>query len=420
MSDQQDILKLLARRIVEATQSDKDQNLPQFSDGKKIALGLKGGGMRGVIEAATAAAFESTARLAELIPENNGDCLAARKQLHAEHADYAKTKQYSTSGASWCDEMFCVSVGAPVGLFFAAKQARLRTPIFFEEMATPKFLNLALILGIAKREITDRNHDKDFRPPMDLGLMMRAIKAPEKGLNIAEVQKSGIPIRFAVTDLNAPIQSRWIDPMAQGNDVLELTKAACRIPGIAGKPEEGEPRYVDAMVSPLTMMPTDEFDHIVVFDSHPVNAKPDNKRFDIADQVTTWVSRAAMNDKDEAKEYLKFIDSQKQRSAQVEEESKKHPDRFVYFGTPEGSEEITNATIDPEKLKKQADLAYRYTMERLYAPLIEVLIEKNVPIKNADAADFSPPTFWEIREASEQPNRTHSRRISQAFKQTKG
>ncbi|MDD4616544.1 MAG: hypothetical protein PHW76_05435 [Alphaproteobacteria bacterium] len=410
---EQEILNAVARRIVEA-QTVNSNNQTQFSDGKKIVLAIEGGGMRGVIEAATAAAFESIERFAELVVEHGGDCLAAREALEAEQADEASTKQHAVNGVSWADFISCVSVGAPVGSFATAKQARLRTPIFFEEMATKDFLNLPRIFGIAKREITDRNHKNDFTPPMDLDLMMKAVKDPDKGLNVEEILNSKTQIRFAVTDLDA-MRSRWVDPLEQqGSKLFDLLKATCRIPGIAGKPEQGEPRFIDAMISPVTLLPENKFDYIVVFGSHPIGTTPRKKGFDIADFVTTWVSRAAMKDGNEAKRYLGFIKEQEQRNEVSVENSKKQPGRYLYFGTPPDAEEISNSTLDPAKLKRQADLAYMHTIQVLYAPVIKALEEKT-SLRNAQQpTDFRAPDFWGVSEGAE-CQRHYIQRIKQAL-----
>jgi hypothetical protein len=407
MSDSNEILKIIARRTIDAEGALKPRD---FSDGKRIALALEGGGMRGVIEAATAAAFESMARLVELIVENGGDCRAARAALEAEQSEYAKLREHPKSGVLWADKMFCVSVGAPVGLFSAAKQARERTPIFFEEMATREFVDLKLLFGIVKREITDRGHNKDFRPPMNLGVMLKAMKHPEQGLDVAQVLNSGIPIRFAVTELDAsPIRNTWIDPLIrQGSTVFEITKAACLIPGIAGAPEQGEPRHFDTMISPVAMLPANEnFDYVIVFGSHPVGDRAKRKLFNIFSSVMTWASRAAMKDGNEAAKYVEFITEQKRRSAEIVKESKRQTDRFVYFGTPEGTPEVTNATIDPLKLKNQAALAYKSTMERLRDPYLDVLTEKKgVRLTNVDdLKEIKTPAFWNISEQSKEPSR---------------
>ncbi len=397
MVGQADILQLIVRRML-----DKEEP-GGFSDGKKIVLAIEGGGLSSAIAAGCASAIQATDRFANLVMECDGDFKAAKQQLEKELNDNCNVEQRQTKPLSCFDAMYGTSAGAPTALYLTTKQGISGTTVYYENLTNTFFLDVKRMFPYVAADILSRGRAHEAKPLMDLDRMIDVINGtldPEKKLNVALLRQSKTPIRFAVTNLDT-MTRELIDPCAgTDEDLYANIKTACLIPGVAGKPITNHPRRVDAMTTPIDLIPPDEADCIVVLSSRPLDSDLRSTRqgmVKIMDDFVSQLSRLAMKDADEAARYLAFDKKRSFSSALHIIKSQKQKDRYVYFGLPKGAAPISNSCMSAEILRNASISGYLNTLEAFRAPLIEELRQRGIAVKNENIA-FAPPARWRAAE----------------------
>jgi predicted patatin/cPLA2 family phospholipase len=179
LSLQHPVAKILLARRETASQPDSRR------DGRRIALAIEGGGMRGVVSAGMVAALE---------------------QL-------GLTDSF--------DGVFGSSAGAIAGAYFVANQARYGTTIFYEDINNRKFINPLRVLSGG--------------PILSLEYLLDVVCKQVKRLHVADVLNARIPFTVIASSL---IHNRSV-ALSNFNtldDLIEALRGGARIPFFAGPP----------------------------------------------------------------------------------------------------------------------------------------------------------------------------------------
>lgn len=153
--------QLLVTRRAEATNRSRRQ------DRAHLALVLEGGGMRGVVSVAMAAALEE---------EGFHDAF---------------------------DSIHGSSAGACGGAYFAARQAPLGTTVYYEDINNRQFIDLLRWVR--------------FRPIMDTDFLINEIMRKRKALNVETLVAAPGLMHIVLTDIDA-LKSSSISNFADAND----------------------------------------------------------------------------------------------------------------------------------------------------------------------------------------------------------
>jgi len=369
------ILKAIIRRIA------NEEHPGGFSDNKKITLSIEGGKLSCVIGAGCSSGIETVQSLIPLLHTHDGDLSAAFQTLQ----NRSLTKQRNVS----CfDGVYCTSGGGPIGAYFLTGQAVSGTTIFSENLTSRDFFDIKRGFAYAAGEILGL---KPSAPPImnvDFFIdIMSGLSGDEKKLNIDAFKQSKTPLYFAVTNLDT-MRRELISP---GPDSLfSSVKAACFIPGLAGKPpvHQGRLRYVDARTSPIDLIPK-ETDYVLAIGSRPIGSS--TKKTGRSKGITTLMDQLSplALGRQEGARYLKFVRDQRCVSANFVAASQNQRGRYVYLGMPEGSRKLSDLCTNPDRLMSFGTSAYLNTLEIFRAPLIQ----DGLVLKNKQAP-FSPPTRW--------------------------
>jgi predicted patatin/cPLA2 family phospholipase len=158
------------------------------SDGRRIALVIEGGGMRGVVSAGMAAAIE---------------------QL----------------GLTCCfDEVHGASAGAFAAAFLLADQAAYLTGLYPHGFGNPMFAS-------ARRMLLER------RPVFDLEYVARVVWRAQRPLHTERILRSGIELHCTATDVE---RAEVVDltQLADDGEIRAAMLASSRLPWLAGGPVE--------------------------------------------------------------------------------------------------------------------------------------------------------------------------------------
>jgi predicted patatin/cPLA2 family phospholipase len=168
------------------------------TDGRRIALAIEGGGMRGVVSAGMVAALEQL------------------KMLDA------------------IDVVYGSSAGALSGAYFIAGQARYGTTIFYENINNREFIDLWRLLA--------------GKPVLSLEFLLDHVCIHEKPLDIERVLRSPIPLNVVSSSLSAK-KSVPLSGFANREELFQAIRGSARIPYFAGDPVQfrGD-KYLDASV----------------------------------------------------------------------------------------------------------------------------------------------------------------------------
>jgi predicted patatin/cPLA2 family phospholipase len=179
-------------------------------DGASIALVVEGGAMRGVISAGMVWALE----------------------------DLGLVEAF--------DAIYGSSAGAINAAYFLGGRAGLGTTIYYEDINSPKFIDLARPLR--------------GRPIVDLGFLLDDVAVTRKELPIARVLASRAPLTIVATDVDAG-ESHALRSFASGSELVSALRASATMPVVAGGPHMfGGRRYLDASISEPIPVPTAERD----------------------------------------------------------------------------------------------------------------------------------------------------------------
>jgi predicted patatin/cPLA2 family phospholipase len=154
-------------------------------DGRRIALAIEGGGMRGVVSAGMVSALEE---------------IGLRDAF---------------------DAVFGSSAGAISGAYFVARQARYGTTIFYEDINNTDFINIA-------RWLTGK-------PILSLEYLLDYVCVTKKALQVDAVRTSDVPL-LAVASSLTQHKSVVLTDFADNNELIEALRASARIPYFAGRP----------------------------------------------------------------------------------------------------------------------------------------------------------------------------------------
>ena len=169
------------------------------SDGRRIALAIEGGGMRGVVSAGMTAAIE---------------------QLGLTDA---------------FDEVHGASAGAFNAAFLLAGQATYLTGLYPHGFGDPSFASLRRVLR--------------GRPPFDMDYVIGQVWRQRRPLAIARILSRGIELHCTATDVErAAIVD--LDGLANGDEIRCAMRASARLPWLAGPPVPFRGRrWLDATIA---------------------------------------------------------------------------------------------------------------------------------------------------------------------------
>lgn len=195
-------------------------------DGRKLALAIEGGGMRGVV---------------------SGGMVAALEELDLLHC---------------FDAVYGSSAGAICGAYLVAQQARLGVTIFYENINNREFIDLRRFF-----------FSKD--PALSLSFLLDKVCVEEKPLDIERILLSPIPLRVVSTSVKT-LKPTVLSNFRDGKQLFNALRASARIPIVAGGPVEyGGDLYFDASVSesvPYQSAISDGFTDVVVLLTRPKGA----------------------------------------------------------------------------------------------------------------------------------------------------
>jgi predicted patatin/cPLA2 family phospholipase len=179
-------------------------------DGASIALAVEGGAMRGVISAGMVWALE----------------------------DLGLVDAF--------DAVYGSSAGAINAAYFLGGRAGLGTTIYYEDINSAKFIDLARPLR--------------GRPIVDLGFLLDEVAVRRKHLPLDRVLASSSPLTVVATDVEAG-EARALRSFGSATDLVAALRASATMPVVAGGPRAyGGRRYLDASISEPIPVPTAERD----------------------------------------------------------------------------------------------------------------------------------------------------------------
>ena len=165
---------------------DEGSKPGQRADGRRIALVIEGGGMRGVVSAGMTAAIEQ---------------LGLRDAF---------------------DEVHGASAGAFNGAFLLAGQAAYLTALYPHGFGDPSFVNL-------------RDTLRGRRPIFDMDYVIGEVWRHQRPLRIDAILASGIDLHCTATDADSATIVDLTD-LGDGDDIRCAMRASARLPWLAGPP----------------------------------------------------------------------------------------------------------------------------------------------------------------------------------------
>jgi predicted patatin/cPLA2 family phospholipase len=168
------------------------------TDGRKVALAIEGGGMRGVVSAGMVAALEELGLLDSF------------------------------------DVIYGSSAGAITGAYFIARQARYGTTIFYDKLNNRNFINpQRLLRGL---------------PAVSLEFLLDHVCKFERPLAVERVLNSNIPLNAVCTSISK-LGSVCLKEFPDEGSLFEALRCSARIPFFAGPPVScGGDRFLDASI----------------------------------------------------------------------------------------------------------------------------------------------------------------------------
>jgi len=202
-------------------------------DGRRIALAVEGGAMRGVISAGMLWALE----------------------------DLGLTEAF--------DAVYGSSAGAISGAYFLAGQAGLGTRIYYEDINNARFIDLS---RAARR-----------RPIVNLGYLLDDVAVHRKRLDTDRVLRSPTSLTIMATDVDSG-SPRALTGFQDAPHLFSAMRASATMPVMAGPPHEHEGhRYLDAGLSepiPVTSAERDGYTDILVLLTRTPTMRPHPSAFD--------------------------------------------------------------------------------------------------------------------------------------------
>jgi predicted patatin/cPLA2 family phospholipase len=192
---------LRAHPVIEAVLRRRDEgSLPGHrTDGRRIALVIEGGGMRGVVSAGMAAALEQLG------------CADAFDEVHG------------------------ASAGAFNGAFLLAGQATYLTALYQHGFGNPAFVSLRRALR--------------GRPLFDMDYVIGEVWRRQRPLDIDAVLASAVELHCTATDVDAAAIVDLTD-LRDGEEVRDAMRASARLPWLAGPPVSFRGRrWLDATIA---------------------------------------------------------------------------------------------------------------------------------------------------------------------------
>ena len=140
------------------------------------------------------------------------------------------------------DAVYGSSAGAINAAYFLGGRAGLGTTIYYEDINSPKFIDLARPLR--------------GRPIVDLGFLLDEVAVRRKQLPFDRVLASRSPLTVVATDVDA-CEARALRSFATATDLVAALRASATMPVVAGGPRAfGGRRYLDASISePIPVPP---------------------------------------------------------------------------------------------------------------------------------------------------------------------
>lgn len=160
------------------------------------------------------------------------------------------------------DTVYGSSAGALNAAYFLAGQAARGTTIYYEDINTPRFIDLRRPL---------RN-----RPILDLDFLMTEVLRQRKRLDVDRVIAAPTPLSILATDVATAATERFRHFTGE-DDLIGAMRASATMPVVAGDPLDFRGgRYFDASLTEPIPVPTAEADghtHVLVLLTRP-DAEP--------------------------------------------------------------------------------------------------------------------------------------------------
>lgn len=144
------------------------------------------------------------------------------------------------------DAVYGSSAGAIAAAYFLGGQAGLGTTIYYEDINSAKFIDLARPLR--------------GRPIVDLSFLLDDVAVRRKQLPIDRVMASASPLTIVATDVETG-EAHALRSFGSAADLVDALRASATMPVVAGGPllYRGR-RYMDASISEPIPVPTAERD----------------------------------------------------------------------------------------------------------------------------------------------------------------
>ena len=144
------------------------------------------------------------------------------------------------------DAVYGSSAGAIAAAYFLGGQAGLGTTIYYEDINSAKFIDLARPLR--------------GRPIVDLSFLLDDVAVRRKQLPIDGVMASASPLTIVATDVETG-EAHALRSFGSATDLVDALRASATMPVVAGGPVlyRGR-RYMDASISEPIPVPTAERD----------------------------------------------------------------------------------------------------------------------------------------------------------------
>jgi predicted patatin/cPLA2 family phospholipase len=306
------------------------------TDGRKIALVIEGGAMRGVVSAGMVAALEN------LGLRNSFDLVCGS------------------------------SAGAIAGAYFIAEQARYGTTIFYDNINNRNFIDLRRLLGA--------------KPVVSLEFLLYTVCVEQKPLRFDRVLNGDLPLHVVAASLNEK-KAIMLGGFASQQEMLEALRGSARIPFFAGPPVpfRGD-RLLDASVYESipfrSVLASSDVTDVVALLTRPAGDLRSEPNWVDRNVVVPYLKRLST---DVAEHYLQRSCAYRDEFAFIESRSNANePPYFLRIQPVSSSARVGSLETDRAKLVRGAMDGYRAVYDALGQPAQE-LVEIITPFAAAGA-----------------------------------
>jgi predicted patatin/cPLA2 family phospholipase len=298
------------------------------TDGRKVALVIEGGAMRGVVSAGMVAALEN------LGLRNSFDLVCGS------------------------------SAGAIAGAYFVAEQARYGTTIFYENINNSNFIDLRRLLG--------------SKPVVSLEFLLYTVCVEQKPLRFDRVLNGDLPLHIVASSLNEK-KAVMFGGFDNQQELLEALRGSARIPFFAGPPVPfRDDRLIDASVYESipfrSVLTSSDVTDVVVLLTRPAGDLRSEPNWIDRNVVVPYLRKLS---DDIAEHYLKRAEQYRDEFDFITSRlNAAEPPYFLQIQPPSGSPKVGSLETSRAKLVRGAMDGYRAVYDALGQPaqqLVEII-----------------------------------------------